>query len=508
MGQAYADLSAARNALGALKSQHGVVDSEIDSLKQRLEGLPQLAIPSEKLEEALSKDVVGAGYYTQVQEIIKKIDYAQSKLVNPGPEVRKLRSNLTEIEGRLAQRREYIRPEVEKQYREKVRGELREALATANIKANSLAVQERLQEKVVQEAHTAARALDKNSRNKPLNEMVLENQIENSKAALDEITRKITLFEFEKPQPRVTLLHEAAPPTKKDFSRQLKMGGGGGLAIFGLVLFAVSFLEFRSRKISVADEVSHGLGMSVVGALPAIPAGMRRPLVGGTGTGTDVQGQIWNNQLNEAVDAVRTLLLHASRTEALRVIMVTSADSGEGKTSLASQLAASLARAWRRTLLIDGDLRNPASHTLFDLPPEPGLSEVLRGEVQVTDAIRATPLSRLWVLPAGTWDHHAIQALAQDDVRTLLEELKQQYDFIIVDSPPVLPVADSLLLGQHVDGVLFSILRDVSRAPAVYAAQQKLQPLGIRILGAVMVGADTDLGRGRYRYLTSQKVEA
>ena len=116
--------------------------------------------------------------------------------------------------------------------------------------------------------------------------------------------------------------------------------------------------------------------------------------------------------------------------------------------------------------------------------------------------MRATAFSRLWVLPAGTWDQHALQALAQDDVRTLLEELKQQYDFIIVDSPPVLPVADSLLLGQHVDGVLFSILRDVSRAPAVYAAQQKLQPLGIRILGAVMTGAETDLGRRNYRYLT------
>src|SRR5262249_13934009 len=135
---------------------------------------------------------------------------------------------------------------------------------------------------------------------------------------------------------------------------------------------------------------------------------------------------------------------------------------------------------------------------------EPGFSEVLRGEIQAADAVRATSFSRLWVLPAGTWDAHALQALAQEDVRTLIEELKQQYDFIIVDSPPVLPVADSLLLGQHVDGVLFSILRDVSRVPAVYAAQQKLAPLGIRVLGAVMVGAEVDVGRGRHQYLTSK----
>src|SRR5207247_1833903 len=140
-----------------------------------------------------------------------------------------------------------------------------------------------------------------------------------------------------------------------------------------------------------------------------------------------------------------------------------------GKTSLASQLAASLARAWRKTLLVDGDLRNPAAHRLFDLPLEPGLSEVLRGEVNVTDAVKPTSLSRLWLMSAGHWDAHAVQALAQDGVGTMFEQLKEQYDFIVVDSCPVLPVADSLLLAQHVDGVIFSILRDVSRMPSVHA---------------------------------------
>ena len=79
-------------------------------------------------------------------------------------------------------------------------------------------------------------------------------------------------------------------------------------------------------------------------------------------------------------------------------------------------------------LLIDGDLRHPNTHTLFEVPQEPGLAEVLRGEVVPTDAIRATSFSRLWVLPAGNGDGHAIQALAQDNVRTLFTQLKQQYD--------------------------------------------------------------------------------
>jgi polysaccharide biosynthesis transport protein len=497
--QAMMDWGQAKSAQRSLYSRRDEVHAELVGLEARLKNLPKTSIPPEKLDEALRNDAIGNGYYKQLHDIAGEIQYYHAKLRDPEVYVRKAMDRAVEVRRKLLDRREIIRPEVEDQYREKLHEDIKNALAVGASKLSLLSVQEKSLGAEVKELAAAVKALEFGARNKPLDVQVLEEKIDNSKAALDEITRSITKFEFESPRSRVTLLQEAAPPNQKDFSRQTKLAGGGGLAAFGLVLFGIAFLEFRSRKISVAEEVSQGLGLNVVGHLPAIPAHIRRPL--GTGA-SDLQGQVWNNQLNEAVDAVRTLLLHASRAEALRVIMVTSADSGEGKTSLASQLAASLARAWRKTLLIDGDLRNPATHQLFDLPCEPGFSEVLRGEIQASDAVRATALSRLWVLPAGTWDYHALQALAQEDVRTLIEELKQQYDFIIVDSPPVLPVADSLLLGQHVDGVLFSILRDVSRAPAVYAAQQKLQPLGIRILGAVMVGADTDVGRGRYRYLT------
>src|SRR5262249_22586444 len=96
----------------------------------------------------------------------------------------------------------------------------------------------------------------------------------------------------------------------------------------------------------------------------------------------------------------------------LSVVLVTSALGGEGKTSLASHLATSLARAWRKTLLIDADLRNPGAHRQFDLPSEAGFCDVLRGGVEFDDVIRATPVSRLWLMSAAQWDAHASQALA------------------------------------------------------------------------------------------------
>jgi Mrp family chromosome partitioning ATPase len=105
--------------------------------------------------------------------------------------------------------------------------------------------------------------------------------------------------------------------------------------------------------------------------------------------------------LTESVDAVRTLLLHAAHNEGLRVVMVTSAVGGEGKTSLSCHLAASLARSGRKTLLVDGDMRNPSCHRMFEVELEPGLSELLRGETDAAEAIHSTPAATLSVLPAG-----------------------------------------------------------------------------------------------------------
>ena len=199
----------------------------------------------------------------------------------------------------------------------------------------------------------------------------------------------------------------------------------------------------------------------------------------------------------ESSDGLRTVLLQAGRNEGVRVVMVTSAGIGEGKTSLACQLAASLGRSGRRTLLIDSDLRNPAAHTQFNMQLAPGFAEALRGEIDPDDAIKPTSVANLSLLPAGQCDPAAIQALVQDEVQTLFFHLKEEYEFVILDTSPVLPVADALVIGQYADAVLFSVLRDVSKLPLVYEAQQRLAALGIRMLGAVVSGEKARIYGGR-----------
>jgi capsular exopolysaccharide synthesis family protein len=266
--------------------------------------------------------------------------------------------------------------------------------------------------------------------------------------------------------------------------RRLQAAGGGAVGALAVVALLVSFLEWRSRRLDSTDELVRGLGLEVMGTLPAAPRRLGGALIRSSAANT----ASWQSLLAESVDSARTLLLRSAGQNKVRVVMITSATSGEGKTSLATHLAASLARAGRNTLLLDGDLRKPAAHRIFDLPAGPGLAEILRGEVEVAAAVRPTQAAGLAVLPAGACCPDALRCLARDGISPLLEALKQDYEFIVVDSSPVLPVADALLLAQHVDGVLLALFHEVSRLPKVYAACQRLSLMGVPILGVVVNG--------------------
>src|SRR5262249_12297105 len=116
--------------------------------------------------------------------------------------------------------------------------------------------------------------------------------------------------------------------------------------------------------------------------------------------------------------------------------------------------------------------------------------------------VQATTVPNFSLITAGACDAEAIHQLSGNLVQKSLEQLKAEYEFIVIDSAPVLPVADSLLIAEHVDGVLFSVLRDVSRLPKVYAAYQRLGMLGVPVLGAVVNGVREDHGGYGYSYRT------
>ena len=479
--------------LGTLRLESISVESQIKSLTMHMNNADLSQAPPEMVNDLVKNDPAAAPLFIDLQKAVKDLQDAQKSTSNPAFLGRYFDAKL-EREKAIEDYKFQNRPAIQQRYREKVLNESSAELRKLKDRLTGLKEQEREVSESIARTQVDLDRIKPNSG--PAPEVVaLKNEIEALERAQAEVTRHIALLKVNVPQPRVTVHQQAIVPGAVDYSRFAKLAGAGGIGGFLLAVLAVSFREFRWRKICTGDEVSRGLGLALLGSVPSLPDSTRSPLAG--------QGKVdplWQNQLIESVDTIRTLLLHNARANNTRVIMVSSAVGGEGKTTLASQLAASLARAWKKTLLIDGDLRSPSAHKLFEVPQEPGLSEVLRGELNSAEAIRSTPLSRLWIMPAGHWDSHAVQALAQDSVRTLLEELKQQYDFIILDSSPILPVADALLLGQNVDGVLLTVMRDLSRAPALYAAHQRLEGLGIKTLGAVMMGATSELGPLGYKY--------
>jgi succinoglycan biosynthesis transport protein ExoP len=273
---------------------------------------------------------------------------------------------------------------------------------------------------------------------------------------------------------------------KQDSKKQLLATGVAPIAVLGGVSAALAWLEFRKRRVRSAAQISRGLGIRVVGAVPHAPY-LSRQLVGPEG-----ESELAGTPVMESIDAIRTRLLHEAQARSTRLVMVTSATSGEGKTTLAAALAASLARAGRKTLLLDGDLRRPAAHDLFEVAPQPGLSEVLLGEIEVAEVAVETAQENLFVVPAGQWDREVLHALARDGLEGVFEKLADEFDFILIDSHPVLAANDSLLIGRQVDAVLLSVLREVSEMPRVYAAAQQLEAVGARVLGAVVNASDPE----------------
>jgi capsular exopolysaccharide synthesis family protein len=191
--------------------------------------------------------------------------------------------------------------------------------------------------------------------------------------------------------------------------------------------------------------------------------------------------------LAECGDTIRTLISQGSR-EAPKVILVTSGVEREGKTTFAAQLAASLARADKRTLLLDGDLRHPSAHVALGLELRAGLPELLRGELGNDEAVQPTSIDGLFAVTGGACDYAAISALSRPELARIFKGFRDSFDHIVIDAGPVLDVSDSLLLGQQSDVAILSAMLDVSRVPQVQATVDRLRSVGVRLLGVVVNG--------------------
>lgn len=311
-----------------------------------------------------------------------------------------------------------------------------------------------------------------------------------------ELANRLSTSEVElRLPPPVTRIEDADMPEGAALTYRIVITGFLGVVCFSLGVIGVVMLEYTKQRVSTLADVGYGgLGIRVLGTVPNL-ARLARSKNGSADAAV-------SGILAESIDSVRTMLLSNRLPDAPRVILVTSAGEHEGKTTVATHLAASLARAGRRTLLVDGDLRQPSVHTLFDMPLSAGLSEVVRGEAQADAVLHPAQVDGMWLLLAGQCDHRAIAGLAKEPAEALFNKLRSEFDFIVVDTGPVLTFADTMLMGSHADAAVLTILRDVSQIPSVYEARERLESVGVPVLGAVVGGVTNKTSRA-YTMITT-----
>jgi len=317
----------------------------------------------------------------------------------------------------------------------------------------------------------------------------LQGQLASLEKQFDRADQRVQELETEKNRaPRIVVASEPEilPDGVKD--NRVKFTG---LAVMGSLFFAlaVAFLkDLLDPHVHGPDQVESDLGLRLLGLVPSL---------------TDLkQGRITEGEFAESYRLVRACLAVAGPNgSSPKSILATSAQACEGKTSLAVSLAASLAEAGSNVLLIDGDIQGPQIERALNLTSARTLKDVLSGEATLEDAIVHSSMAHLDVLTARLNSNTARGVLNPRSALRLVQTAIASYDYVIVDSPPVLGAADAVVWAEAVDGVILSSFVGQSNSNAMRLACQRLRGVGARILGAVM--CNLSIRGGYYSYSTS-----
>jgi polysaccharide biosynthesis transport protein len=205
----------------------------------------------------------------------------------------------------------------------------------------------------------------------------------------------------------------------------------------------------------------------------------------------------------ESYRTLRTATLFAVSQDAVKTVLVTSPHAGEGKTAVTANLGVALAQAGRRVLLVSGDFRRPRLHRFFAITNEPGLTDVLEGRAELTDAMVGTSVENLRVLPSGAIPAQPAELLGSERMGRVIATVREMADFVVVDGTPTLAISDAVTLAPFVDAVLFVADAGRTTRSAAAHARRQLEQVDANLVGAVLNNFDPSKGHSYesyYRY--------
>jgi capsular exopolysaccharide synthesis family protein len=436
----------------------------------------------------------------QVIDLAGRMVEAGSKLeelhrtirISGDPAVRKAVERLKALDAQYNQlwevKHQQIREELE---RGGPAGDLDKELSEALAKVNSLKVkQTTLQEEFDK--------LDVKNRRQAADEVdlaLIHEQRGTLTGMKEAVIRRLEQLSFEaRGEARIRVYNEARAPGSPINQFSMKYVAMTPVGVLGTVLGLILLLEIRSARVADPDILSARMKHEVfaIAPLPNIRPG---------DDANDDRSEQRLARFVQSLDHLRVALCEGGMPGEGRCVMITSATGGEGKTTLAAHLAARCANARTSTLLIDADIRRASLGRLLDVPVGPGLGDVLAGDIEFDQAAITVQAGGFHFLSAGIPGRDPSRVLKSARLSELLGRLRQTYDLVIIDTPPVLPVADALIVGRWADGAVMAARFDASRMPLVERANRQLAAAGIPVLGVVVNGVKSQhAAYGNYAY--------
>jgi tyrosine-protein kinase Etk/Wzc len=259
------------------------------------------------------------------------------------------------------------------------------------------------------------------------------------------------------------------------------------------------FFDYLDNSIKTPRDVEERLGLPVFGHIPFVQTEeSKQPLSGMRSNSGLITLDSAKSITAESFRSLRTNLQFAVLEKRGRVFHFTSPMQGEGKTTITANLGITLALMGSRTLIIDLDLRKPRIHHIFGINREPGITHLLAGKADFKEILRPAAIEHLYVIPAGIIPPNPSELLSQQGLSDFLDKTRKEFDYILIDSPPVLPVTDSLLLGRLADSSFIVLTLGVTTFPAAEHAIKQLRNVNVNIAGAIINKIKPSAGYGYY----------
>ena len=463
----------ANNHIDTLK---GILD-KIAAYKQQLKSSPQEPIFDLNIEEGTRADIEVNMIQQELAQAKSEIAVLEEKYTTEAPPLKALRNTQASLQGRL----DGALAEARGRLLESAEARTRQELAVAEKALLEAETQiEQFQRRIEAQTELAVKAAGQQAGIEAL-------QAEEADLAdkIKHIESIIYSIDVESKAPgRISLTSNLFPPARADYGRRKQLMALAFLASACAAVAAGLWRELTDKQVRSAQDVAVLTGLPVLATVPH--ASLEQSNARHDGSLLQTAREPGSTSADQFRRILTRIIYPPEGSAELNTCLVVSPGRGDGKTSLACNLATALAQAGRRVLLVDINARNPKVEEAFGLTPGPGLGEVLFGDREPNDVVRQTDYANLFVIGPGSQRDVVVGKLASRDMVAFFEQAEQAFDHVIIDTPPALLMADAKLLAPVVDGVVVVIGVGASTTGMLQRCLNDMRQIGANVIGVVL----------------------